>query len=116
MTKPVRPLVCIAAALIAACALTLLSVHVERSGPELEAYGNLCGPSSDQPCLEPALQGGFPLAFLVDAGGISVERKLDLFADRLRLQPLAIDVALYFAALLGIGRLVRRMQLRRDAR
>lgn len=112
MPKQVPAVVAAFAAFVAtwaaACALALLSVHIERSGPELEAYGNLCGPTSDQPCLEPALKGGFPLAFLVDAGGLSVEHKLSLFEDRLHRDALAIDVALYFVALLGV-RLIRRL-------
>jgi hypothetical protein len=38
-----------------------LSVEVQRIGP------NLCGPSANEPCYQPALKGGFPFAYLIDA-------------------------------------------------
>jgi hypothetical protein len=53
--------------LISAITLALLSVYVERVGPELAQYGNLCGPRADVPCYKPALKGGFPVAYLFDA-------------------------------------------------
>lgn len=54
----------IALSLLFALALTLLSSIVERKGPALASYGNLCGPNSDQDCLEPVLNAGFPFAYL----------------------------------------------------
>lgn len=90
----------IALALVAAITLALLSVFVERIGPELAAYGNLCGPSTADPCYEPVLKGGFPVAYLFDAPGISVERQLAFVEDKLSAGALVLDIAFYFALVL----------------
>lgn len=85
-----------------AAVLALLSVNVQRTGPEVVEYGNMCGPNSSDPCYEPELKGGFPIAYLIDAPGVSVEHQLSLGEDDLHPEALALDVALYFAAILGI--------------
>jgi hypothetical protein len=82
-------------ALILAITLALLSVSVERVGPELVQYGD-----SD---YKPVLKGGFPFAYLFDAPGISVERHLAFVEDKLSVVALILDIAIYFAlALLTI--------------
>lgn len=78
--------------LISAIALALLSVFVERVGPELAQYGD-----SD---YRPVLKGGFPFAYLFDAPGISVERQLSFVEDRLFAGALILDIAIYFAIVL----------------
>lgn len=85
---------------VLASTLAILSVLVERTGPELQQYGNLCGPTSNDPCYKPVLKGGFPFAYLFDAPGISVERKLHFVEDTLRPAPLFLDIAVYFAVVL----------------
>lgn len=107
---------CAGLALIAAIALALLSVHIERIGPDLVQYGNLCGPAGSAPCYKPALKGGFPIAYLVDAPGISVERQLAFFEDNLHPGALGADVALYFTIFMTMARLVsqRRPMARTD--
>ena len=99
-------LVCFALAL--AVVLALLSLLVERVGPELVPYGNLCGPSQIDPCYKPVLKGGFPVSYLFDAPGISRERQLAFIEDTLEPAALVIDIAVYFAAMLllvaGISR------------
>lgn len=95
-------------ALIAAFALTLVSVNVERVGPELAEYGNLCGPHTNEPCLEPVLKGGFPFAYLFDSPGISVERHLAFVEDQLFVGPLVLDMTIYFAIVLSAIVVVRR--------
>jgi hypothetical protein len=90
----------VAVALISAITLTLLSVCIERVGPELAAYGNLCGQSAADPCYEPVLKGGFPVAYLFDAPGISVERQLSFGEDKLFVGALVLDIAIYFALIL----------------
>jgi hypothetical protein len=87
-------------ALISAIALALLSVYVERVGPELTAYGNLCGPAAADPCYKPVLKGGFPVAYLYDAPGVSVERQLSFGEDKLSLGALLIDIVIYLAIVL----------------
>jgi len=87
-------------ALFLAIALALLSVRVERVGPELIAYGNLCGPNAADPCYKPVLKGGFPVAYLFDAPGISVERQLSFGEDKLYAGALIIDIAIYLAIVL----------------
>ena len=78
--------------LVSAC-VTLVSVGIERRGPELAQYGNLCGPTHDQPCMQPALKGGFPMAFLVDMPGVSVENQLALVEDSFVPLGFAVDWA-----------------------
>jgi hypothetical protein len=87
-------------AFVLASALALLSVCVERTGPELEQYGNLCGPTFDDPCYRPLLKGGFPVAYLFDMPGVSVEGQLSFGEDTL--QPLAflVDIVVYFIFIL----------------
>jgi hypothetical protein len=86
--------------LVIAIALTLWSVNVEQIGPELVVYGNLCGLSGFDFCYKPVLKGGFPVAYLFDAPGISVERQLGFFEDNLSVGALVLDVAFYFAIVL----------------
>ena len=101
-----------------ASVLALLSMHIHRTGPELSKYGNLCGPTSSDPCYEPALKGGFPIAYLYDTPGVSVEHQLSLSGDMLHPAALALDVAFYFAAILFIvwmgARGLRRTRRRTD--
>lgn len=87
--------------------LALLSVLVERRGPEQVAYGNLRGADTSQPCLEPALKGGFPFAYLTDVPGVSVEHRLSL-EDVLDPAALGLDVAFYAAVVLGLLWLLAR--------
>jgi hypothetical protein len=83
-----------------ASALALLSVFVERTGPELEQYGNLCGPRFDEPCYRPLLKGGLPLAYLFDMPGVSVEGQLSFGEDTLRPAAFLVDVGVYFTLIL----------------
>jgi hypothetical protein len=84
-------------AFVSAILLTLLSSNVERTGPELVSYGNLCGPLNDRTCLEPVLNGGFPFAYVFDRPGESVERYLFLLQDEIRPLPLVLDFLVYFS-------------------
>lgn len=79
-------------ALISAITLALLSVFVERIGPELVQYGD-----SD---YKPVLKGGFPLAYLFDMPGVSVVRQLSFGEDKLFVGALILDIAFYFALVL----------------
>lgn len=87
-------------AFVLASALALLSVFVERTGPELEQYGNLCGSTFDDPCYRPLLKGGFPAAYLFDMPGVSVEGRLSISEDTLLLEALLVDIVVDFAVLL----------------
>jgi hypothetical protein len=91
-------------ALISAIALALLSVQVERIGPELVQYGNLCGPGGSDPCLQPVLKAGFPIPYLFDAPAVSRERQLAFGEDNLSLGALLLDIAIYFAIVLSVIR------------
>jgi hypothetical protein len=92
-------------ALMLSMTLTGLSVYIERTGPELAQYGNLCGPGNDAPCNEPVLKGGFPVAYLVDMPGVSVERKLG-FEDRLSITALILDIAIHAAMIFFVLRVI----------
>jgi len=93
-------------AFIAAIVLALLSALVEQVGPELVQYGD-----SD---YRPVLKGGFPVAYLFDAPGISVERQLSFLEDKLSLGALILDITIYFAlGLLGSLVLAHRRSARK---
>jgi len=92
-------LICLA--LIMAITLALLSVYVERIGPELAVYGNLCGPSGSDFCYKPLLKGGFPVPYLFDATGVSVERQLAFVEDDLFVGALILDIVTYLAIVLS---------------
>ena len=88
--------------------LALLSVHVQRNGPEQVVYSNLCGPATDQLCYKPVLNGGFPLPFLYDRAGVSREDQLAFVEDRFRAMPFLLDVGIFAAVALAVGAFIRR--------
>lgn len=88
------------AALVSPITLTLLSAYIEHVGPELVEYGNLCGPGGSGPCYQPVLKGGFPLPYLFDAPGISVERQLAFVEDNMSITAFVVDIAIYLAIVL----------------
>lgn len=95
-------------ALVIAIALTAASSIVEHLGPEQISYGNLCGPTGTGECLKPVLAGGFPMAYLADAPGVSVERQLAFAEDTIRPAPLLLNIVFYLAAVLVFQRLLAR--------
>ena len=96
-------------AFISAVILALLSVFVERTGPELARYGD-----SD---FRPVLKGGFPVSYLFDMPGVSVQGKLSFGEDMLSAGALVFDIALYFAiVLLTTVALSRRWSARKTLR
>ena len=94
--------------LLIGLALALLSVQVQRKGPEQVVYSNLCGPAMDQLCYKPVLNGGFPLPFLFDRAGVSREDQLAFVEDRFRAMPFLLDVALYAAMAFAVAAFIRR--------
>ena len=93
-------------AVAAAVVLTLLSVRIQRTGPEQVVYSNLCGPTTSDLCYKPVLNGGFPIGYLFDSPGVSVEDQLAFFEDRFRWAPFVLDVAIH-VVLIGIVGLAR---------
>jgi hypothetical protein len=91
-----------------AIALTLLSVRIQRRGPEQVVYGNVCGPTASDLCFKPVLKGGFPVAYLFDAPGVSVQDQLAFVEDSFRPGAFALDVSLYFAAIVVGVRIASR--------
>ena len=107
--------------LIVAVVLAAASVGVQRHGPETGVFGNLCGPDGSEPCVRPLLNGGFPIGFLYDSPGVSVEDRLGLGEDRLRPLPFLGDVVFYFGLLaiswrIGQARRHNRIPLRGNDR
>lgn len=104
----VTKVILIGLTLVMAITSALLSVYVERIGPEQVIYGNLCGPSGFDFCYKPALKGGFPFAYLFDAPGVSRERQLAFGEDNLHAGGLIADVAVYFVIFTLIAWVVSR--------
>ena len=90
----------VSVAVVLAITLALLSVLVEQTGPEFVQQGNLCGPSTNEPCYKPVLKGGFPFPFLFDAPGVSREGQLAFVEDNLNAGALLLDISAYFAAIM----------------
>ncbi|HEX8479132.1 MAG TPA: hypothetical protein VF663_12400 [Telluria sp.] len=93
---------------ILASVLAFMSSYIERTGPEMASYGNLCGATRHDSCNEPVLKGGFPFPDLFDAPGVSVEHQLSIGEDQLSEGALAADIAIYFALLLVLWRALSR--------
>jgi len=96
-------------AFVAALTLTLMSTLIERTGPELVSYSNLCPDPKLPPCAKPALKAGFPIPYLFDAPGVSRERQLAFGEDKVHMASFAADIIFYFVITLLIGwRALRR--------
>ncbi len=93
--------------LLFAPALTLLSVSVQRVGPEQAVVGNLCGPAMDQLCYAEVLHGGFPFSYLFDNPNVSVPDQLGFGEDDFRSGAFILDVLIYSLALLHLYSLRR---------
>ena len=85
-----------------AIAITILSSNIQRIGPALRSYGNVCGPSGNELCYMPVLNGGFPFPYFFDNPLISVRGTLDFFEDEFRVLPFLIDVILIGAILSAV--------------
>lgn len=95
-SRPCQAVGRICLALMLAITLALLSALMQRIGPEELPYGNLCGRSGSELCMEPVLNGGFPFPYLFDAPGVSRERQLAFVEDDLRTPPFLLNVVVYF--------------------
>jgi hypothetical protein len=92
--------------LLMAIALTSTSILYQRQNVILRNAVDRC--PNAQPCAIAVLGGGFPLPFLVDKLGISVEGKLALGEDDFRIGAFGGDVSIYLGVMLLISRLVQR--------
>ena len=87
-------------------------MYVQRKGPEEVVYSNLCGPTMSDLCYKKVLKGGFPIAYLFDAPGVSVEDQLAFGEDNFRGRAFLIDFAAYLAViLLGLWPRLSRRQM-----
>jgi hypothetical protein len=89
-------------ALFLAFTLTVLSMRIQRTGPEQVVFSNLCGPTSSDLCYRPVLKGGFPVAYLFDAPGVSVEDQLAFGEDNFHPGAFVADMIAYLA-IVAIG-------------
>jgi hypothetical protein len=92
----------LALCLIAALALTSLSGFYQHQNVLRRDAVDRC--PNAQPCAIAVLGAGFPLPFLVDKLGISVEGKLTIGEDEFRGGAFVGDVMIYW----GLGLLVSR--------
>jgi hypothetical protein len=100
MNNILRKLGLLGITILLAITLALMSAHVERVGPDMVLYGNLCGATGSDNCYKPALRGGFPISYLFDAPGVSRERQLAFGEDNLQVGALAANIAVYFSILM----------------
>ena len=85
-------------ALVIVVLLSAASVGIQRQGPEVGVFSNLCGPNRNEACQHPLMNGGFPVGFFYDRPGIPVEDRLGL-EDQFRLLPFLGDMVFYFGLL-----------------
>lgn len=102
MTTRTTTLLRTALGLALALALAILSSFIQGEGPEFASYGNLCGPATNEGCYKPVLKGGFPLAYLFDMPGVSVERHLSFGEDTLHPVALVLDITIYWSAIMFV--------------
>lgn len=79
----------------------------------LGEYGNLCGPESDQPCLLPREAAGYPIFYLIDKPGISVEHAVSFAEDEFRISRFITNVLFWSLMVLFLDFLGKR-SLRRQ--
>ena len=114
MRKPSRKdLALVVLSFLIATGIVGYSANVQRYGPELGVFGNVCGPSGNELCYEPLLNGGLPLPYFFDDPGISVRGALHFAEDRIRVVPFMLDVVL-IGAFLSLVVFIGRAHLRRN--
>jgi hypothetical protein len=89
-----------------AIVITLATFAIQRHGPEIGTYGNVCGSTGDQPCTHILLNAGYPLGYVFDNPSVSVRDKLmPIIEDEFRIIPFILDTIFYAVALslLSIG-------------
>jgi hypothetical protein len=80
--------------------LALATMRVERVGAAPPSWRDeLCAPEPLHPCTAGVLQGGWPLAYLVDRPGISVMGQLAPVEDLFLPIAFAADVVAFWIAL-----------------
>lgn len=92
--------------LLLAIMFTLASFAIQRYGPEVGTYGNVCGPTGDQACTHVLLNAGFPLGYIFDNPSISVRDQLmPIIEDEFRIIPFLLDTVFYavILSLLWLG-------------
>ena len=89
-----------------ALALASLSVLYERPTDEVAVVGNVCGPSTNEACVERRVGAGFPFAFVYDRPSISVPGAVHLVEDEFRWAPFALNILIYFGILLLTFRII----------
>jgi len=99
--------------LVIAFALTIYSSNLQRVGPAIRGFGNVCGPSGEERCYEPVLNAGFPLPYFFDNPSISARGNLALLEDDFRILPFLVDVDLIGIVSLAMLFAGRRYLIRR---
>ena len=89
-----------------ALTLTCASALYQRVGPTQVTEGEGSGCPTADPCRVPVLGAGFPLAYLVDRPGISVQGALHPIEDEFRPGAFALDLLVYFVFSLVVMRLL----------
>ena len=80
--------------LLGGLTLAVASGWYERVGPAPRAWDEeLCSYSPPPSCRDGVLQGGWPLAYLVDAPGVSRVGRLAIGEDHFREWAFAVDAA-----------------------
>jgi len=87
--KGIDPIVAI---FLVSLGLAFLSFGYQSFGPERKVFGTECQPIRD--CFRPVLGGGFPVQYIIDVPGISVQNSLSL-EDDFRIWSFIADVCFY---------------------
>ena len=90
--------------------LTMLSAFYIRYIPTV--VGNLCGLTGEDFCYRLLPQAGFPFAYWIDQGGISVMGQLG-FEDKVSVLAFGADFLVYVLFVLLIDRLIQKWRKRK---
>ena len=90
--------------------MAMLSVIYVRYVPTV--VGNLCGPNGDEFCYRLLPRGGFPFAFWIDQGGVSVMGQVG-FEDKFSVLAFGADFLFYALIVLLIDIFIQRRRKRR---
>jgi len=89
--------------------LTLLSAIHIRYVPTV--VGNVCGQNGNELCYESLPRAGFPFAYWVDEGGVSVSGHLS-FEDNLSVLAFGADFLVFVLLILFVDILIQRSKRR----
>jgi hypothetical protein len=99
---------------LASFVLTLTSSFIHQNGPETAQYSNLCEITGDNSCHELIIKGGFPIPYLFDKPGVSIEHQISIFEDDFLIDKFLIDLLIINTVIFILFELMKNKSKCRD--